>query len=77
MSVRIIKQFCKGCGYCIDTCPNKLFKLKIDPTYLNSKGYYVPIITNSEKCSKCRMCELICPDFAIEIDDQNIKTTEE
>ena len=69
MSIRIIKEFCKGCGYCVDTCPNEVFDIKKEPTCLNSKGYYVPIIMRPDKCTKCRMCELICPDFAIEIDE--------
>ena len=68
MSVRIIKEFCKGCEYCLEICPQQVFELKKNSSQLNSRGYYVPIVAHPEKCSKCRMCELICPDFAIEID---------
>jgi 2-oxoglutarate ferredoxin oxidoreductase subunit delta len=69
MSVRILKEFCKGCEYCVDTCPKAVFQLRKDPEDLNAKGYYVPIIAQPEKCTKCRMCELICPDFAIEVEE--------
>ncbi len=70
MTVRIIEEFCKGCGYCVDTCPKAVFELKSDPAQLNKKGYYVPIIARPEECTKCRMCELFCPDFAIEVEDK-------
>jgi len=38
-----------------------------DPEDLNAKGYYVPVVAQPENCTKCRMCELVCPDFAIEV----------
>ena len=69
MAIRILKEFCKGCGYCVDTCPKQVFELKETPDQMNSKGYFVPIIAHPEACTKCRMCELICPDFAIEVEE--------
>lgn len=52
----IIKEdWCKGCGICVEFCPTKVLilhdeKVKID---------------DIEKCIKCGLCELRCPDFAI------------
>ena len=76
MSIQINKEFCKGCGYCVETCPNQVLEIKKDPRSLNSKGYYVPEIVNPDKCTKCRMCELICPDFAIEVEGKVPEMTE-
>jgi Pyruvate/2-oxoacid:ferredoxin oxidoreductase delta subunit len=32
-----------------------------------------PIITNAEKCNHCLQCEVICPDFAIEVRDGEVE----
>jgi 2-oxoglutarate ferredoxin oxidoreductase subunit delta len=69
MSVHIVKDLCKGCGYCVDTCPKAVFELRNNSEDLNAKGYYIPIVAKPELCTKCRMCELICPDFAIEVEE--------
>ena len=31
----------------------------------NSMGGFYPVVVDPEKCTKCRMCEMRCPDFAI------------
>lgn len=56
--VEINKEWCKGCGICIEFCPYGVFVTD----YL---GY--PKIANNEKCIGCRMCEFRCPDFAIKV----------
>jgi 2-oxoglutarate ferredoxin oxidoreductase subunit delta len=68
MAIQISKEFCKGCGYCLETCPKNVFEFTKDKGHLNQKGYYVPSIAHPEKCTQCRLCELICPDFAIEVE---------
>jgi len=62
MEIRINKEFCKGCGYCIEYCPKKVYELSDE---LNGKGYRVPAIVRPEDCSECGLCELYCPEFAI------------
>ena len=69
MSIQVLKEFCKGCGFCIETCPQKVFELQKDKEHLNAKGYYVPSVVNPDECTRCRKCELICPDFAIEVEE--------
>jgi 2-oxoglutarate ferredoxin oxidoreductase subunit delta len=49
---------CKACGICIDLCPEKVFDR-------DKLGY--PVLSRAEDCSLCLLCELHCPDFAIEV----------
>jgi 2-oxoglutarate ferredoxin oxidoreductase subunit delta len=58
----IIEDRCKGCGFCVEYCPNDV--LKISDKY-NSKGYHPPYLVNEEDCVDCGFCQMICPDFAI------------
>jgi 2-oxoglutarate ferredoxin oxidoreductase subunit delta len=51
-------ELCKACGICIELCPEKVFDR--DP-----QGY--PVLARPEACSQCLICELHCPDFAIEV----------
>jgi 2-oxoglutarate ferredoxin oxidoreductase subunit delta len=60
--VYIIRERCKGCGFCVEFCPTKV--LTLDTTF-NSKGYHPPIASNVEACTGCDLCGLYCPDFAI------------
>lgn len=60
--IHIIKERCKGCGFCIDYCPNKVLEFSEE---FNEKGYHPPEVINPDKCVCCGFCEEICPDFAI------------
>jgi 2-oxoglutarate ferredoxin oxidoreductase subunit delta len=55
---------CKGCGVCVEMCPRKVFEWSKD---LSEKGVHYPIPVNADKCVKCKLCELLCPDFAIAV----------
>jgi formate hydrogenlyase subunit 6/NADH:ubiquinone oxidoreductase subunit I len=35
----------------------------------NSKGYHPPEIVESVHCINCGLCALLCPDFAIYVED--------
>ena len=56
--VTINKQWCKGCGICIYFCPTKVL----------SMTEFKANLEHPDKCIGCMMCELRCPDFAIEVD---------
>jgi len=65
--VKITKSLCKGCGYCIEFCPNKVLESSDE---LNEKGVQVPALAHEDKCTSCGFCALICPDFAITMEEK-------
>ncbi|MDP2791805.1 MAG: 4Fe-4S binding protein [Rectinemataceae bacterium] len=54
------ERYCKGCGICVSFCPKQVLVLK--------NGKVFP--ERPELCIGCRMCELRCPDYAIEIHEK-------
>ena len=64
----IRKDFCKGCGLCVDACPQKI--LKISSTDLNIKGYHPVEVTDQDKCLACAMCAIMCPDVVIKVEKE-------
>jgi 2-oxoglutarate ferredoxin oxidoreductase subunit delta len=64
--VHIINDRCKGCGFCIEFCPQHVLVLSKDT---NARGYHFPEIVSDHPCVNCGLCTLLCPDFAIYIED--------
>ncbi|MBE9511607.1 MAG: ferredoxin family protein [Bacteroidetes bacterium] len=60
--IHIIKDRCKGCGFCVEYCPKDVLELSDE---FNIKGYHPPFIKNEDDCVYCQLCETICPEFAI------------
>ena len=60
--LKVVNQYCKGCGLCVDTCPTGTLLLEDSP---ESKFGVCVKVDVEEYCIGCKMCELRCPDFAI------------
>lgn len=69
--VHIIDDRCKGCGFCIEFCPQGTLVIS-DRT--NAKGYHPPEVISDDNCVNCGLCALLCPDFAIYIEDGGKQT---
>ena len=54
----INRDWCKGCGICISFCPKSVLELDNQ-----DKAFAV----RPEDCICCNLCELRCPDLAIEV----------
>ena len=61
-TVYIIKNRSKGCRFCIEYCPKKILEVSKE---FNEKGYHYPVVIDEDACVNCKVCEDICPDFAI------------
>ena len=59
-------DLCKDCRFCIEFCPNGVLEESKD---VNFKGYHYPVVKPGKEldCVACRMCEKVCPDFAITV----------
>jgi 2-oxoglutarate ferredoxin oxidoreductase subunit delta len=56
--VTLDRDLCKACGICIALCPEEVFDR-------DGQGY--PVIARPDDCTSCLLCELHCPDFALEV----------
>jgi 2-oxoglutarate ferredoxin oxidoreductase subunit delta len=64
--VHVIEERCKGCGFCVEFCPQHLLAMS---ERTNSKGYHPPEVIDDLNCVNCGLCALLCPDFAIYVED--------
>lgn len=55
---RINRDWCKGCGICVHFCPGQVLELD---------SLEKVVAMRPQACICCRLCELRCPDLAIEI----------
>ncbi|MGC9182016.1 4Fe-4S dicluster domain-containing protein [Thermogladius sp.] len=60
--VNVIRDRCKECEFCIAICPVKIL---VKGQNSNRFGYRPPVVTEPDKCIGCRLCEYVCPEFAI------------
>jgi 2-oxoglutarate ferredoxin oxidoreductase subunit delta len=64
--VHIIEERCKGCGFCVEFCPQGVLLMS---ERTNAKGYHPPELTDDSHCINCGLCALLCPDFAIYVEN--------
>jgi len=55
---------CKGCGLCIDACPQKNIRLSEEE---DLRGIRVACHDDSDECNACKFCYEVCPDVAITV----------
>lgn len=65
--VRILRERCKGCGFCVEYCPYNVLEISNE---FNNMGYHPPHVKNAEACTNCGLCEMLCPEFAIYLEEQ-------
>lgn len=56
--VVINREWCKGCGICVAFCPKKVLIFDEE-----GKARWA----HPDECINCGLCELRCPDLAIEL----------
>ena len=54
----IMKDWCKGCGICVHFCPKEVLELDEKDKVFAARP---------KDCICCELCELRCPDLAIEV----------
>lgn len=62
--VRILREYCKGCGLCVDICPVKCLRMSDDIT---PAGVRPAEVVETVDCTGCLQCHTVCPDAAIEV----------
>ncbi|MBN1149491.1 MAG: ferredoxin family protein [Anaerolineales bacterium] len=62
--IEVNELFCKGCGLCVDECPQEV--LALDLEHLTPKGYH-PVHIIAEGCTGCGICAVICPEAALTV----------
>ena len=60
----IDQELCKGCGYCVVTCPLGIIAIA---EQFNEKGFFPASSADSDTCTGCAMCAEMCPEIAIEV----------
>jgi 2-oxoglutarate ferredoxin oxidoreductase subunit delta len=56
-NITVIPRYCKGCEICVKLCPTSTLEIK---------DFKVRVV-RIEDCNECMLCEIRCPDFAIEV----------
>jgi 2-oxoglutarate ferredoxin oxidoreductase subunit delta len=64
--IHLLKDQCKGCGFCIEFCPKKVFS---ESHEINARGVHPPKVDDESKCVVCSFCTAVCPDFAIYVNE--------
>lgn len=66
--ISIIPERCKECNYCWTFCPQEVLEVSSE---INTLGYHHPRVKAGKEndCVNCGMCEQICPEFAIFVEE--------
>jgi len=56
--LKVYSERCKDCGICFEFCPKNNLKPGEDGA---------PEMIDPDTCTGCKLCEYLCPDFAIQL----------
>lgn len=65
-TIKVQPNWCKSCGVCVAFCPKQVL-------VLDEAGK--ARVQNLEACIGCRLCEIRCSDYAIEVGGENVGKT--
>lgn len=65
--IQIEMEKCKGCSYCVISCPRGL--IQIDGERINMLGYNPARFQGDgeKECTGCALCAEMCPEVVIEV----------
>lgn len=56
--IEVNEKWCKGCDICVAFCPKAVLE--------RPEGEKARV-AHPERCTRCGLCEIMCPDFAITV----------
>lgn len=56
-TITVREDRCKGCEFCVMFCPKHVLKME----------GVLPVVVDAAACTRCLICESVCPDFAIDV----------
>ena len=59
-------RWCKGCHICVEVCLRHVLEVD-EGVYV--EGMHPVVAVRPGDCSTCLQCELLCPDLAIEVEE--------
>ncbi|NPA24546.1 MAG: 4Fe-4S dicluster domain-containing protein [Deltaproteobacteria bacterium] len=62
--VEIEIERCKGCGLCVEVCPEQVLEIGRE---INLSGYQYVTVVQAEACIGCCRCAEMCPDTALAV----------
>ncbi len=62
--VEIEIERCKGCGLCVEVCPEQVLEIGRE---INLSGYQHVVVVQAEACIGCCRCAEMCPDTALAV----------
>jgi len=57
-------RWCKACGICMEFCPQHVFGAEPLTGIVR--------LEHPEACTGCRLCELLCPDYVMVVDEEPV-----
>ncbi|HQY94729.1 ferredoxin family protein [Caldilinea sp.] len=70
-TVTIQTDRCKGCGLCIQACPQHVLAFTEE---FNARGYRpVQLDERAHACTGCGVCAVVCPDVVFTVYRQPVR----